>query len=155
MTASERSVSKSMLLAAMLWASCASVEDPAPPPLLDRGAFDVAVWPVLVRDCGFSTCHGSTDRFFRVVGPGHERLDPLMLLTEPVTEAELQFSYDRARAMVDAHDPGRSLLLRKPLELAAGGSGHEGADTFGLNVYRSAEDPSYQALLTWVLAPAP
>jgi hypothetical protein len=117
----------------------------------DRATFDATVWPILVRDCGFSECHGSAHRFFRVVGPGHARLDPATRMTEPVTAAELQLSYDRARSMIDARHPERSLLLTKPLDVSAGGAGHEGVDRFGLDVYRSVADPSYQVLRSWVL----
>jgi hypothetical protein len=121
----------------------------------DRATFDSTVWPILIRDCGFSECHGSDDRFFRVLGPGHVRLDPMMRLTEPVTELELQLSYDRARSMINARDPNRSLLLSKPLDISAGGVGHEGVDRFGLDIYRSTNDPSYQALQSWVIAAMP
>lgn len=117
----------------------------------DRAMFDAAVWPILVRDCGFTECHGSPQRFFRVLGPGHARLDPAMRMTEPVTAAELQLSYDRARSMVDVRDPERSLLLTKPLDVSAGGAGHEGVDRFGLDVYRNTADPSYQVLRSWVI----
>jgi hypothetical protein len=134
---------------------CANVDDEPPIRLRDRASFDANVWPILVRDCGFSDCHGSTERFFRVVGPGHERLDPLMQLNAAVTEAELQFSYTRALAVLDENDPASSLLLRKPLEVSAGGAGHEGTDAFGLDVYRSVNDPSYQALRNWVVGATP
>jgi hypothetical protein len=130
---------------------CADVDVGPGPAVRDRATFDQRVWPVLVRDCGFSTCHGSSERFFRVVGPGHERLDPAMRLTDPVTEAELQFSFDRARSMVNADDPPSSLLLRKPLEVAAGGSRHEGTDAYGMDVYRSVDDPSFRVLVEWVV----
>ena len=43
-----------------------------------------------------------------------------------------------------------SSLLRKPLAIAAGGSGHEGTDTFGRNVYQTIDDPSFQVLARWV-----
>jgi hypothetical protein len=132
-------------------AGCADVAVDAGAAERDRVAFDQRVWPVLVRDCGFSTCHGSNERFFRVVGPGHERLDPTMRLTDPVTEAELQFSFDRARSMVNTEDPSLSPLLRKPLEVAAGGSRHEGTDAFGMDVYRSVDDPSFRVLVEWVV----
>jgi hypothetical protein len=135
-----------------LGAGCASVEDDLGPPLRDRATFDATVWPVLVRDCGFSECHGSTERFFRVVGPGHARLDPAMELAEPVTEAELQFSYDRARSMLDPGDPAQSPLLRKPLDVDAGGDRHEGTDSFGIDVYRSVDDPNFRVLLSWALS---
>jgi hypothetical protein len=68
-----------------------------------------------------------------------------------VTEAELQFSYERARSMVDVADPSLSPLLRKPLEVAAGGSGHEGTDNFGRDVYHSVDDPNFRVLVDWVL----
>jgi hypothetical protein len=141
----------SLALFVLLPVSCASVEGDGPPPVRDRAAFDAQVWPILVRDCGFSECHGSSERFFRVVGPGHERLDPAMRLTEPVTEAELQFSFDRARSMVDMNDPRQSPLLRKPLEVSAGGSAHEGTDSYGMDVYRRVDDPAFLALVNWVV----
>jgi hypothetical protein len=140
-----------LALVSALGASCASVEGDTRAPERDRVVFDQRVWPILVRDCGFSECHGAPERFFRVLGPGHERLDPAMRLADPVTAAELQLSYDRARSMVNASDPPQSLLLRKPLEVSAGGSGHEGTDRFGRDVYRSVDDPSFRVLVDWVL----
>ncbi|HET8936382.1 MAG TPA: hypothetical protein VFN67_23220 [Polyangiales bacterium] len=131
--------------------ACASVtEDPligSP----DRVVFDQRVYPILVRDCGHSGCHGSDARFFRVVGPGHVRLDPTMRLADPVTESELALSYNRARSLLDAGDPNKSALLLKPLEVSAGGSEHEGTDSFGRNVYHSPEDPDFQVLVRWAL----
>jgi hypothetical protein len=144
-----------LALFAASWLGCASVDEPGLPAERDRASFDALVWPVLVRDCGFSECHGSPTRFFRVVGPGHERLDPTLRLTAPVTEAELQFSYDRARSMLNVDDPDQSMLLRKPLEVAAGGSGHEGTDSFGRDVYRSMDDPSFRVLMNWVVGVGP
>jgi len=131
------------------------VQDRSPLSSPDRQVFDAQVWPILVRDCGFSACHGDPSRFFRVLGPGHERLDPEMRLSEPVTDAELQLSYERARSMIDPDDPAMSLLVRKPLAVAAGGAGHEGTDSFGRDVYRRPDDPSYVVLFQWVTAPPP
>lgn len=142
------------LLAACV-AACASTEEGTPLATPDRAMFDAQVWPILVRDCGFSACHGSEPRFFLVYGPGHERLDPTMRVSAEVTQAELQLSYDRARSMIDLDDPRNSLLLRKPLEVAAGGSGHEGADEFGRDVYGSVDHPSFQILVRWVLGVPP
>jgi len=135
--------------------SCASTaEDPVLSTPL-RDVFDTQVYPILVRDCGHSACHGSENRFLRVVGPGHVRLDPGMRLAAPVTEAELVLTYNRARSMIDPADPERSPLLIKSLEAAAGGADHEGADSFGRNVYRSPDDPDFQVLVRWALGVSP
>lgn len=156
MTAASKVVLAGCLpLIAALGVGCGNVD--ADPPLAapDRAMFDAQVWPILVRDCGFGACHGSEPRFFRVVGPGHERLDLSTRITDPATDAELQFSYDRARSMLDADAPSDSSLLRKPLEVAAGGSGHAGTDSFGRNVYRTADDPNFQVLVRWAAGVAP
>ena len=140
-----------LLLLAALGLGCAEAEGDLTIAAPDRARFDAEVWPILVRDCGFSECHGSGTRFFRVVGPGHERLDPLTRPTDAVTPAELQLSYDRARSMIEVADPEQSLLLRKPLAAAAGGSGHLGLDGFGRNVYQKLDDPNFQTLVRWVI----
>ena len=142
-------------LLAALWPGCAGGADDATIASPNRAAFDTQVWPILVRDCGFSACHGSEQRFFRVVGPGHERLDSAVQFSAPVTQVELQLSYDRARSMINAQDPGRSLLLLKPLAQAAGGVGHEGTDGFGRNVYQRVDDPNYQVLVQWAVSQEP
>jgi hypothetical protein len=117
----------------------------------DFATFEANVYPVLLRDCGFNACHGSTERFFQVFGPGRARLDPLMPLLEAHTPAEVAHSYSRALSMIDVSDPGRSLLVRKPLTLAAGGAGHEGVDSWMRAVYVSRQEPGFVALNAWVL----
>ena len=113
--------------------------------------FEDEVYPVLIRDCAFSTCHGAEERFFRIWGPGRVRLDPLSTTAfTAATQEELDNSYQRATSMIDAKQPSRSLLLRKPLATAAGGAGHLGADQFGRNVYRSVDDEGYLVLSRWV-----
>ncbi len=145
-----------LLLPAAIAVGCATSEEAdATLAMPDRAVFDAQVWPILVRDCGFSACHGSEPRFFLVYGPGHERIDPTMRVGAEVTPLELQLSYDRARAMIDLDDPASSPLLRKPLEVAAGGSGHEGTDEFGRDVYRSVDDAEFQVLVRWVLGAPP
>jgi hypothetical protein len=121
----------------------------------DRMAFETEVYPVLLRDCAFHACHGSTERFLQVFGPGRGRITPDLKPLDPVAPAEIQHSYDRARSMIDAHRPEHSLLLKKPLATAAGGSGHEGADELGRNVYQAKLDPGYAAIQRWVLGAQP
>jgi hypothetical protein len=141
-------------LACAIGCGGATKSTPATP---DLARFEAEAYPVLLRDCAFPACHASRERFFQVFGPGHVRLDEKTdVLTDPATAEEISYSYDRARSMQFglAHATD-SLLLRKPLEPAAGGSGHQGKDNLGRNVYLSTSDPGYQTLLRWVTgAPA-
>jgi hypothetical protein len=116
----------------------------------DYADFEANVYPVLLRDCAFSECHGGEQRFFQVFGPGRVRLDPLLYSADPAIPAEVMLSYERAVSMIASDgDVGRSLLLTKPLEAAAGGQGHQGTDTLGRNVYLTKLDPSYAVLRGW------
>ncbi len=119
----------------------------------DLTRFANEAYPVLLRDCGFPACHGATDRFFRVFGPGRSRFMPAMNADpgDPPTSDEINQSYERARSMIDAKDPARSLILRKSLASVAGGAGHKGVDLLGRNVYASTAEPNYQVLRAWVL----
>lgn len=109
------------------------------------------VYPVLLRDCGFPACHGAPERFFRVWGPGRVRLGSESAAFDGVTGAEASASFEIALSMIDAARPERSLLLRKPLAIAAGGTSHGGNDNYGRNVYRTRNDAGYLALERWVL----
>lgn len=124
-------------------------------PNLSLTTFEDEVYPVLIRDCGFQTCHGSAERFFRIWGPGRDRLLSTSNPFDPVTDQEIELSYRRTVAMVDAKSPADSILLKKPLSVAAGGAGHLGADRFGRNVYRTQDDPGYLALSRWVFSLQP
>ena len=120
----------------------------------DHLQFEAEVYPVLLRDCAFHTCHGSTERFLQVFGPGRGRMLATTPPLDPATPAEILHSYNRARSMLDSLNPERSLLLRKPLATAAGGTGHEGVDALGRNVYQSADEVGYRAIAQWVRGPS-
>jgi hypothetical protein len=118
----------------------------------DMALFQSTAYPVLMRDCAFSECHGSGHRFFQVYGPGRTRLPATTKTDDPVTATELQVSYQYAVSMLATDGDANvatSLLLKKPLEAQNGGVGHRGVDDFGRNVYASAQVPGYQALLRW------
>jgi hypothetical protein len=118
----------------------------------DDSTFTVFVLPVLLRDCGFQACHGSQERFFRVFGPGRTRYSPDTEALAELTGHERDYSYQLTRGMIDQADPARSVLLRKPLAVEAGGSGHEGVDKYGRNVYRTPDDEGYLAIAQWVFS---
>jgi hypothetical protein len=117
--------------------------------------FQSTVYPVLLRDCGFPDCHGAPQRFLRVWGPGRSRLPREMVMPDALdlpTGDEVSGTYSLALSMIDVADPARSLLLRKPLAVEAGGAGHLGVDKFGRDIYRTAQDPGYVVLARWVLS---
>ena len=121
--------------------------------------FQREVYPVLLRDCGFPACHGDERRFFRVYGPGRVRL-PKDDMTVPSafdqpTGDEISLTYNLAQSMISSTEPGSSLLLRKPLAVAAGGAGHLGVDYFDRDVYRTAQDAGYLAIARWVFSESP
>jgi hypothetical protein len=110
-------------------------------------------YPVLLRDCSFFACHGSSERLFQVWGPKRHRLTSANLSGEEERMqigAEVEKTFDMAIGFIDVNDPGNSLLLRKGLDPQAGGTGHLGLDKYGRNVYRSASSPGYIKLAQWV-----
>jgi hypothetical protein len=143
-------VALALLVAASL-AACANESTALTVSTPDRMQFEQDVYPVLLRDCAFHACHGSTDRFLQVFGPGRGRIAPEIKAVDPAAPIEIEHSYDRARSMIDGNHLEQSLLLRKPLATKAGGSGHEGADELGRNVYQSKIEPGYVAISRWVL----
>jgi hypothetical protein len=139
----------------LLCSACANEASvTAEPPLPDRAVFDTTVYPMLLRDCGFSECHGGEHRFFQVFGPGRNRLaghpsDP------DLGPRERQLTYDRARSMLVATGGGTILespLLTKPLEIQAGGASHEGVDRFGRNLFQTVADARFVMLWQWATA---
>lgn len=151
---SGRSLSWMLAIAVLGAASCANETTELAISTPDRAQFDAEVYPVLLRDCAFHACHGSTERFLQVFGPGRGRITADLKPVDPAAPIELMHSYDRARSMIDARHPERSLILRKPLAVNSGGTGHEGADELGRNVYQTKLEPGYAAIERWVLGTA-
>ncbi len=129
--------------------SSGAVRIPAP----EVAEFELEVYPVLLRDCGFPACHGSTARFFRVFGPGRTRLTEATATFAPVTPDELEQSYQRSRSMLaHEHSVLDSPLLRKPLAASVGGAEHRGDNRWGENVYASTKSPGYATIRAWALS---
>ena len=133
----------------MLLLGCSFEVPPAGPPSPSIEVFRDAVYPVLLRDCGFPACHGDTNRFFRIYGPGRTRLEG-MPLSAPPSDAEVEASYDRARSMLaSVAIVEDSLLVRKPLEVDQGGAPHMGIDHNGRDVYQTTGEPGYVTIRDW------
>jgi hypothetical protein len=146
------------LLLTLMSVGCApgGADLPVPTPSAER--FVREVYPVLLRDCGFPQCHGSVDRAFQVFGPGRTRLlqvpnaEPAEDIFAPVTSLELQVSYERARSMLTRTDGQHDyFLLRKPLDVGAGGTTHAARQGLTQNVYATREEPAWQLLQAWAL----
>ncbi len=153
------------LALSLMLVSCSS--DGADLPAPDFEDFRRDVYPVLLSDCGMSRCHGDTDRFFVVWGPGRTRIQPLdevgsadgsgsdesgesdpsieLSPLDPPTETEIWLSYQRTRSAL-VHDAAieDSPLLSKPLV----GRSHGGEDRWGRNLWTQT-DPRWLLLRRW------
>ena len=119
----------------------------------DPEEFERHVYPILLADCGYPACHGTTARFFAVFGPGRTRLSERSGPYDPPTAEELALSFARAEAMLlDPAGPRNSPLVRRPLTVSAGGAAHRGDDPWGAPVYATKRDPRWQALFFWAAA---
>lgn len=130
---------------------CNVSSDPIDVPLLDEAAFRCSVQPLLAKRCAFLACHGTALRPLRVYAPNRLRLGgEAGERDRPLSEEELWANYDRARAL-GIGGPEEALLLRKPLDVAAGGLFHRGQEMFaGEDVFSSRDDPGYRLLLAWI-----
>lgn len=141
-----------LLAVALALGGCAGPAlDPRPVALGPIDVFAAEVEPVLEARCAQGGCHGRGDRPFVLFAPGAHRLDPARLhLAEPLDLQEVEINARRLAVLAEARDPDRSLALRKPLALAAGGLHHGGGDVF---VDRT--DPGYRSIRRWLIACAP
>ena len=125
---------------------CVGCDDPrGTVPAPDFARFREAVYPVLLRDCGFAGCHGDPRRPLFTPGPGRVRLDPETDLYDAPTGAELERAYDRARALLLREGDEPAPLVHKPGPDAA----HQGRDAAGRNVYEEAEAANLMVLRAW------
>ncbi|MBK9032122.1 MAG: hypothetical protein IPL61_12520 [Myxococcales bacterium] len=135
---------------------CSVPDDEVVVPDADPVVFKDAVYPILLRDCAFTACHGNPDRFLVVFGPGRARLREDTDLDAPVTAEELAVTYTRTRSMLmSPAGIKRAPLLRKPLAEADGGVRHRGTDPWGNAIFPSKDDPRFIVLAQWALAGQP
>jgi hypothetical protein len=141
-----------LALVAILGAGCrgpSTGERPIPLGPLD--VFAAQVEPVLEARCAQGGCHGRADRPFVLFAPGQHRADPQRThLAEPLTEAELLVNAQRLAVLAVEGAPERSLALRKPLSIGAGGLYHGGGD-----VFVDTTDAGYRVMARWLAACTP
>ncbi len=136
-----------VLAAGLLIGSCGSdLGGPEELPELDLGLLRAEVQPLFDRTCAQASCHGRVQRPFRLFSreglrlPGHEG-------DKALAEEELLANLNMSRGFLLGFEdrPERSLLLRKPLPISAGGLKHLGKDPFF-----DRTDPSYLLLACWL-----
>jgi HEAT repeat protein len=129
--------------------------DLAKPALPDFELFRRTVNPHLYRESAkdqraCAHCH-ATHRIFRLVEPPGEGAE--------LAEQAIEKNYHSILKVIDAYEPERSLVLRKPL--SPSGQGEEDASSptglthVGGTRWSGVDDPAYQAILRWVRSPAP
>jgi hypothetical protein len=129
------------------------LEDRAPLPPLDEAYFRCHVQPVLTESCSMFACHGDGSRYFRIYARNRLRygIAGEAQRNAQLNDAERAFNFASARAFIDVSARDRSLLLKKPLEIDAGGAFHRGATLYGAgNVFSTEKSADYQTLLKWI-----
>jgi hypothetical protein len=141
-----------LVTAATLVGCQAGLTDDAPlPKELDEAFFRCHVQPVLTKNCSMFACHGTPERYFRLYARNRLRYG---IASESqrnsfLNQGERQLNYNAARAFIDLNVVDNSLLLKKPLELDAGGYYH-GATLLGTsNVFARIDDSEYKILVKW------
>jgi hypothetical protein len=137
------------MLGAAVGFECAKPPPPVGPfPKLSYACFVQNVEPELQQSCAFRTCHGKDTRPLHLYSMAGERgPNPGDF---QLSDDEHRANYQRAIVYANTTSSNLPDLLRKPLQLEAGGAGHGGVDRFGHNVYGSQTEPGWLALSSWV-----
>jgi hypothetical protein len=146
-------VRRALLASALVLAACQhGLGDPQPLAELDEPYFRCKVQPVLTRSCAAFACHGDARRFFRVFARNRLRAQGTEKdRNAALSDVERASNFEAARAFVDPGSPDDSLLVAKPLDIAAGGRFHRGREIFGGgNVFLDKSDADYQLVLGWI-----
>lgn len=119
---------------------CSSPTDPPDPPgggqefHLSFQTFEETIEPILIaKGCNTAgDCHGGGIRgTYELSPPGAK---------------DVAFDFEQTRLQVNPYAPTESPILTKPLNTEAGGVPHS------FKAIATTDDPSYQAILGWILA---
>jgi hypothetical protein len=120
---------------------------------LDEPFFRCRVQPILTKSCSTLACHGDPARYYKIFGRNRLRLGGSEdERGATMKEVERTFNLTSSKAQVDRDNPAESMLLLKPLDVAAGGVYHGGATRYGQgDVFLTRDDADYAVLEQWVL----
>jgi hypothetical protein len=110
-------------------------------------SFGAQAQPALATRCANPSCHGSAERPLSLFATHRYRQIPEQVYVDaPLTEDELRHNFLQAAAFaLDCAEASQCLLLTKPLDVAAGGSGHA-----NIKVFMDTSDYDYQRLRSWI-----
>lgn len=112
----------------------------------DFEEFVVSVQPILQERCANPSCHGQISRPFEVFAVHQYRADPAMTFSdEPLSDDELWWNYQRARAFTGGAQASQAPLVSKPLAPEAGGAKHVGGV-----VWEGTGEPEYAVVVGWI-----
>lgn len=142
MMAGVRSVVRASVAVLLTLFPAVRAQQPSSKPALDYEFFKSEVQPIFLnKRAGFTrcvVCHSA--------GGAVGFLQPLAAGAATWTEEESRQNFERVSRLVTPGDPMKSVLLRHPLEPAAGGDEfHNGGRQFV-----SQDDPQFKTLAAWV-----
>ena len=126
--------------------------DAAPPPPLDEAFFRCHVQPILSKNCATFSCHGTPERYFRLYARNRLRLGIASEAqrNSKMNADERKHNFDAARAFIDVDHAEDSLILKKPVEMDAGGWYH-GATKLGTsNIWPNVNQTEYRTIYKWI-----
>lgn len=116
---------------------------------LDHTTFTGTIQPILDnRGCSQQGCHFRDKVNPNIGGPGGSLRLFICTVSDPCIPGELLANHDSAAGMSNTVNPPNSKLLTKPLIETGGGVPHAGGD-----IFLSATDPDYLAVLNWIQNP--
>jgi len=119
---------------------------------LDEAYFRCRVQPILTKSCAAFACHGDVKRYYHLFARNRLRMGGTEATRNAAMKPEERgANYDATRAIVDLDARDESLLLKKPLDVSAGGYYHGGATRYDKgDVFATTEDPDYVILEKWI-----
>ncbi|MBK9033262.1 MAG: hypothetical protein IPL61_18650 [Myxococcales bacterium] len=133
---------------------CSVPDDEVVVPDADPVVFKDAVYPILLRDCAFTACHGNPDRFLAVFGPGRAAARGHRPRRAGHRRGAGRHLH-RTRSMLMSPAGSSARRSCKPLAEADGGVRHRGTDPWGNAIFPSKDDPRFVVLAQWALAGQP
>lgn len=137
-------MTRHLLWAALLAASCAPTNGEVSLPMPDAMVYETELHPYLEATCATLDCHGDRGRPLRLYSDTGLRLRTDLRDT-PMTPEEMAANAFALVAVDPTHAAEQHLVVLKPLNRSEGGMSHEGD-----NLHMTLADPGYRCLLGYL-----